>query len=148
MSWLVSMDWNQLVTNSLAILGALQIILTALIGIFMLIPGAEPERTLLKVHEFISRFSRKPVQKQVMLMNTEPPKQEQTVPTVSTFEVVKMVIALIFKLTNVFAEMAKDKDFTDWVNDLDAATKELKDAKTLNDRVNAASKFNRIARRM
>lgn len=79
---------------------------------------------------------------------SEPTPNTQPVSNISTFETVKMVIALVFKMWNVFSNLAKDKTFTDFVNDLDAATTELKNAKTLNDRVDAATKLSRIARRL
>jgi hypothetical protein len=40
-------------------LGALTALLTAVIAIASLIPGDEPEATLTKVVQFLSRFSRK-----------------------------------------------------------------------------------------
>jgi hypothetical protein len=147
MDWIVTMDWNKLATNSLAILGALQIILGALIGIFMLIPGAEPERTLQKILDFISRFSRKGPQAQIMSTEQTPPPQPQLA-TPSTFDVAKMVIALVYKLTQVFSDMAKDQNFTDFLNDLDQTIKDVKNAKTQAERIDAAVKLSRIARRL
>lgn len=41
------------------IVGQLVIAINALIVIAMLIPGAEPERTLQKVVDFLSKYSRK-----------------------------------------------------------------------------------------
>lgn len=34
-------------------------VLTALIGLFMLVPGEEPEKTLQKVVDFVTKFSKK-----------------------------------------------------------------------------------------
>jgi type VI protein secretion system component VasF len=51
-SLVASQDW-------LAWLGALTALLGAVIAIAQLIPGEEPERTLQKVVDLISRFSRK-----------------------------------------------------------------------------------------
>ena len=55
-----------LMENGPALLMALSGLLSALIGVFMLIPGEQPEKALRGVVEFIARFSRKPV---------EPPKE-------------------------------------------------------------------------
>lgn len=40
-------------------LGAVSAVLTALIGLFMLIPSDQPEKSLQKVVDFISKFSKK-----------------------------------------------------------------------------------------
>lgn len=41
-------------------LAALIAVLMALIGLFMAIPGAEPEASLQKIVDFLAKFSRKP----------------------------------------------------------------------------------------
>jgi len=50
-TWLLE-NWAGLVTALVAVLGAL-------IAFFMIIPGEEPEKTLQKIVDFISAFSRK-----------------------------------------------------------------------------------------
>lgn len=45
--------------NWLEILGAVTALLVALIAIFELIPGEQPEKALRKVVEILARFSRK-----------------------------------------------------------------------------------------
>ena len=45
--------------NWLEVLGAINALLVALIAIFALIPGDQPEKTLRAIAGFISRFSRK-----------------------------------------------------------------------------------------
>jgi len=59
-----SISMNQLIAfiqsqDLFAWLGALTALLTAAIAICSLIPGDEPEATLTKVVQFLSRFSRK-----------------------------------------------------------------------------------------
>lgn len=49
-----------LVENWQEILAAVIGLLTAIIGVALLIPGPQPETTLQKVVDFLSRFSRKP----------------------------------------------------------------------------------------
>jgi len=49
---LLSIDW-------LAIIGALTAVTTALIALFTLIPGDQPEKALRSFATFISKFSRK-----------------------------------------------------------------------------------------
>jgi len=51
-SFVTSQDW-------LAWLGAITALLGAVIAVAQLIPGDEPENSLQKVVDFISRFSRK-----------------------------------------------------------------------------------------
>lgn len=51
-SLITSQDW-------LAWVGAITALLGAVIAIAQLIPGEEPERTLQKIVDFISKFSRK-----------------------------------------------------------------------------------------
>lgn len=51
LNWLLS-HWKDIIV-------AVNAILAALIGIFMLIPGDSPERHLQKVVDFLERFSRK-----------------------------------------------------------------------------------------
>lgn len=41
------------------ILGAVTALLTALIGLFMLIPGEQPEKFLQGIVDFLSKFSKK-----------------------------------------------------------------------------------------
>lgn len=48
-----------IVANYQVLITALVAILTALVAIFMLVPGAEPEKTLQKVVDFIGKFSAK-----------------------------------------------------------------------------------------
>jgi hypothetical protein len=50
-SWLL-LNWVQ-------VLGYLTAILTGLIGIFMLVPGDEPETTLRKIVDILAKFSLK-----------------------------------------------------------------------------------------
>lgn len=50
---------NWIVTEGPTVLSALVGVLTALIGLFMLIPGEQPEKSLQAVVDFISKFSRK-----------------------------------------------------------------------------------------
>ena len=45
--------------NYAAILGAVVAVLTALIGLFMLVPGEQPEKALQVALDFIKRFSKK-----------------------------------------------------------------------------------------
>jgi len=42
------------------IIGALDAILLALIALFILIPGDQPEKSIRKIADFIGKFSRKP----------------------------------------------------------------------------------------
>jgi hypothetical protein len=42
------------------ILGAITALLSALIGIALLIPGDQPEKTLQMILDFLSKFSKKP----------------------------------------------------------------------------------------
>ena len=51
-SFVTSQDW-------IAWVGAITALLGAVIAIAQLIPGEEPERTLQKIVDFISKFSRK-----------------------------------------------------------------------------------------
>jgi hypothetical protein len=51
-STLLKIDW-------FGVLGALVALLSATVALATLIPGEEPERTLQKIVDFISRFSRK-----------------------------------------------------------------------------------------
>lgn len=48
-----------LIVNLPAILGYAAAILTGLIGIFMLVPGDEPEATMRKIVDMIEKFSKK-----------------------------------------------------------------------------------------
>jgi hypothetical protein len=48
-----------LVTEGPSILSALIGVLTAMIGLAMLIPGEQPEKALKKAVEFLSKYSRK-----------------------------------------------------------------------------------------
>lgn len=45
--------------NWLEIIGAISTLLVALIAIFELVPGSQPEKFLKQVVQFIARFSRK-----------------------------------------------------------------------------------------
>ena len=53
------MDILQIIAKGELILGQVVIIVTALIAIAMVIPGAEPETTLQKILDFIKKFSKK-----------------------------------------------------------------------------------------
>lgn len=57
MELLKVMNW--VVTNGPVVLSAVIAVLTSLIGLFMLIPGEQPEKALQSAVDFISRFSRK-----------------------------------------------------------------------------------------
>lgn len=46
-------------TQGPIVLSAVVAVLTALIGLFMLIPGEQPEKALQKVVDFISKYSAK-----------------------------------------------------------------------------------------
>lgn len=50
---------TSVMTLLLQSIGALHLLLVSLAGLFMLIPGDEPEKTLKKVILFIEKFSRK-----------------------------------------------------------------------------------------
>lgn len=45
--------------NYAAILGGADAVVLALIALFMLIPGAEPEASMKKIADFLEKFSRK-----------------------------------------------------------------------------------------
>ena len=49
----------QILQSVVVVLGALSALLVALIGVFSLIPGAEPEATLQKFVDFIAKISKK-----------------------------------------------------------------------------------------
>lgn len=51
--------FNLIVTYGPEIISALVAVLSALVGLFLLIPGDEPETTLKKIVSFIEQFSRK-----------------------------------------------------------------------------------------
>ena len=53
------MDILQIMAKAQDILGQVVIIVTALIAIFMVIPGDQPEKSLQKVLDFIKKFSKK-----------------------------------------------------------------------------------------
>lgn len=54
------MEWlTWLLTNYQALISAVLAVLTALIALALIIPGAEPERTLTKWVDFLTKFSRK-----------------------------------------------------------------------------------------
>jgi hypothetical protein len=44
------------------VLSALVGVLTALIGLFMLIPGEQPEKAMKSIVDFLAKFSRKPLE--------------------------------------------------------------------------------------
>ena len=50
---------NWMAANWQGVLGAISALLMALIAIFMLLPGSEPENTLQKIVDFIAKFSKK-----------------------------------------------------------------------------------------
>jgi len=52
MAWVIS-HWQEL-------LGVITAILSALVAVFMLIPGDQPEGFLQKVVDFVKKFSNKP----------------------------------------------------------------------------------------
>lgn len=47
-----------IMANWMAVLAAINGVLVALIAVFVLIPGPEPERTLQKIVDFIAKISR------------------------------------------------------------------------------------------
>lgn len=51
---------NWIVSNGPVVLGYIGAALTALIGIFMMVPGDAPEKQLKSVADFIAKFSKKP----------------------------------------------------------------------------------------
>lgn len=53
------MDLMQIIVKGQEVLTQVVIIISALIAIAMVIPGAEPETTLQKVLDFIKKFSKK-----------------------------------------------------------------------------------------
>jgi hypothetical protein len=53
------MDLMQIIIKGQEVLSQIVVIITALIAIAMIIPGAEPETTLQKVLDFIKKFSKK-----------------------------------------------------------------------------------------
>lgn len=53
------MDILQIMAKAQDILGQVVVIITALIAIFMVIPGDQPEKALQKVLDFIKKFSKK-----------------------------------------------------------------------------------------
>lgn len=67
-----------------------------------------------------------------------------TVP--STLDTVKMVISLVFKIWNIAEFLARDKQFTDSVNELDSTITGLKNAKSTAERIDAAAKLIKFAR--
>ena len=50
---------QQLVVVGPSVLAAILAVLSALIGLFMLIPGEQPEKALQAVVDFIAKFSKK-----------------------------------------------------------------------------------------
>jgi hypothetical protein len=54
---IVLVSW--IVSEGPTLLGALIAALTAIIALFMLIPGEQPEKALKKAVEFLSKYSRK-----------------------------------------------------------------------------------------
>ena len=50
---------QQLVVVGPSVLAAIVAVLSALIGLFMLIPGEQPEKALQAVVDFIAKFSKK-----------------------------------------------------------------------------------------
>lgn len=46
-------------SHGLEVIGAVVMVLNALIAVFMIVPGSEPEATLQKVVDFIAKFSKK-----------------------------------------------------------------------------------------
>ncbi len=53
------------------ILAALNAVLMALIALFLLVPGEQPEKTIQKVADFLGKFSRKPKAPEAPAENTE-----------------------------------------------------------------------------
>jgi hypothetical protein len=53
------MDILQILNQAQMIVGEIVIILSALIAVFMVIPGDEPEKSLQKVLDFIKKLSKK-----------------------------------------------------------------------------------------
>ena len=50
--------------NGPALLMAISAVLSALIAVFMIIPGEQPEKTLQAIVDFLAKFSRKPISKE------------------------------------------------------------------------------------
>jgi len=48
-----------IVGNYAAVIAAVNAVILALVALFLLIPGEEPEKTLKKIADFIGKFSRK-----------------------------------------------------------------------------------------
>jgi hypothetical protein len=53
------MDMIQIVGKIQEVLGLLSLVLTGLIGLFMLIPGDQPEKALQAVLDLLKKFSKK-----------------------------------------------------------------------------------------
>lgn len=53
------MDLVSLIMKLEGLAGSLALVLTGLIGVFMLIPGDQPEKSLQKALDFIKKFSKK-----------------------------------------------------------------------------------------
>lgn len=51
-----------LLVNYQTYVGLIVAVVSALIALFLLIPGAEPERSLQKALDFLSKFSKKPAE--------------------------------------------------------------------------------------
>lgn len=138
-------DWLKVGHDILAVAGAVQLVLLGVAGIFMLVPGAEPERTLLRIAGFLSLFSRK---------KQDQKKQEQVVTeaaTIGTWEAIKIIISIVPKVIGLIENLAKqmkEKEFNDWINDLDETTRALEMAESTADRVAAAKRLRDLARRM
>lgn len=153
----LAMDWLKIAHDALAVAGAVQLILIGVAGIFMLIPGQEPERTLLSIAGWLARFSRKsPPQDQIEPKDAQ--KQEAPAPTtgtegktVSTWEAIKIIISIIPKVIGLVENLAaqiKKKEFNDWISELDDTTRALEKATTTAERVAAAKRLRDLARRM
>ena len=52
--------FNFLVTNGPALISGIVGVLTAIIGVALLIPGEQPEKFLQSIVDFLTKFSKKP----------------------------------------------------------------------------------------
>lgn len=59
MDTLLGLDWTALFPALLNLLGAVSVFLGALIAVFTIIPGDQPEKALQAIVDFISKFSKK-----------------------------------------------------------------------------------------
>jgi len=70
---------------------------------------------------------------------------------ISTWEAIKAFIVSLPKLIDAFARIGKvlaDKQFQDWVTELNSVATQTENAKTPEERIAAARAWDRIAKRM